>query len=301
MQLGFVSAILPDLGLEDVVGFAAREGFSCVELMCWPPGAAERRYAGVCHIDANRLTDQEAGRIRKLMDDNGVLISGLGYYPNPLHPEEEHRRQVITHLRQVISAAPRLGVRIVNTFIGRNARQSLQENWDLLRSVWPAIVRHAEKEGVILGVENCPMLFTKDEWPGGHNLAVSPAIWKALFEEIPSANFGLNFDPSHLIWQHIDYCRAIREFGKHIAHVHAKDARIDADNLYRHGILGLGWHVPKLPGLGDVNWGQFFSALNEIGYKGSVCIEVEDRAYEGSLEDRQRALQQSKRFLEQYV
>jgi sugar phosphate isomerase/epimerase len=301
MQLGFVSAILPDLGLEEVVRFAANQGFSCVELMCWPPGAADRRYAGVCQIDVNRLSDPEAGRIRKLMLDNGVSVSGLGYYPNPLHPEEEHRRQVVGHLRQVISAAPKLGVKIVNTFIGRNARLSVAENWDMLRSVWPDIVRHAEKEGVTIGIENCPMLFTKDEWPGGHNLAVSPAIWKALFEDIPSPNFGLNIDPSHLIWQHIDYSRAIREFGKRIVHVHAKDTRIDSDKLYEHGILGLGWHIPKLPGLGDVNWGQFFAALYEAGYKGPVCIEVEDRAFEGSLEDRQRALRQSKRFLEQYV
>src|SRR5260370_39554458 len=163
MQLGFVSAILPDLGLEEVVDFAAKEGFACVELMCWPPGAAERRYAGVCHIDVSRLSDPEAGRIRKLMQDNGVSISALGYYPNPLHAEEEHRRQVVGHLRKVISAAPRLGVRIVNTFIGRNSRQSVPENWDLLRSVWPDIVGHAEKEGVTLGIENCPMLFTQNE------------------------------------------------------------------------------------------------------------------------------------------
>ncbi len=235
------------------------------------------------------------------MQDNGVSISALGYYPNPLHAEEEHRRQVVGHLRKVISAAPRLGVRIVNTFIGRNSRQSVPENWDLLRSVWPDIVGHAEKEGVTLGIENCPMLFTQDEWPGGHNLAVSPAVWTALFEEIPSPNLGLNIDPSHLIWQHIDYARAVRDFAKRIVHVHAKDTRIDADKLYAHGILGLGWHIPKLPGLGDVNWGQFFSALNEAGYKGPVCIEVEDRAFEGSLEDRQRALRQSKRFLEQYI
>src|SRR5260370_19931670 len=146
MQLGFVSAILPDLGLEEVVDFAAKEGFACVELMCWPPGAAERRYAGVCHVDVSRLTDQEANRLQKLMKDSGVSISGLGYYPNPLHPEEEHRRQVIDHLRQVISAAPRLGVQIVNTFIGRHSRQSVHENWDLSRSVSPAIVRHPEKE-----------------------------------------------------------------------------------------------------------------------------------------------------------
>jgi sugar phosphate isomerase/epimerase len=301
MQLGFVSAIFADLSLEEVVHFAAKDGFSCVELMCWPPGAAERRYAGVCHIDVNRLADQESNRIQKLMSDNGVSISGLGYYPNPLHPDEEHRRQVVGHLRKVISAAPMLGVRIVNTFIGRNAHLSVAENWEILRSVWPDIVRHAEKEGVLLGIENCPMLFTQDEWPGGHNLAVSPVIWKALFDDIPSPNLGLNFDPSHLIWQHIDDCRAIRDFGRRIVHVHAKDTRIDADRLYNHGILGLGWHIPKLPGLGDVNWGQFFAALNEVGYRGPVCIEVEDRAFEGSLADRQRALRQSKRFLEQFV
>jgi sugar phosphate isomerase/epimerase len=145
------------------------------------------------------------------------------------------------------------------------------------------------------------MLFSQDEWPGGKNLAVSPAIWQALFKEIPSQHLGLNFDPSHLVWQHIDYVRCVREFGKRIVHVHAKDTCIDSDRLYAHGILGLGWHTAKLPGLGDVNWGQLFSALTDAGYRGAVCIEVEDRAYEGSRADRQRALRQSKRFLEQFL
>jgi len=108
-------------------------------------------------------------------------------------------------------------------------------------------------------------------------------------------------DPSHLIWQHIDYVRCIREFSRRIVHVHAKDTRIDADKLYAVGSLGLGWHTAKLPGLGDVNWGAFFAALTDTGYNGAVCIEVEDRAYEGSLEDRKRALRQSKRYLEQFV
>ena len=301
MQLGFVSAILPDLGLEKVVDFAAQEGFACVELMCWPPGAADRRYAGVCHIDVNRLTDPEANRIQKLMKDSGVSISGLGYYPNPLHADEEHRRQVVGHLRKVISGAPRLGVRIVNTFIGRNARLSVAENWEILRSIWPDIVRHAEKEGVVLGIENCPMLFTHDEWPGGANLATTPAIWRTMFEKIPSSNWGLNFDPSHLLWQHIDCVACIHEFGKRIVHFHAKDTRIDAPKLYEVGIMGLGWHTPKLPGLGDVPWGPLFSALTDVGYNGPVCIEVEDRAYEGSLAERRRSLRQSKRFLEQFV
>jgi sugar phosphate isomerase/epimerase len=301
MRLGFVSAILADLGLEQVITFAANEGFACVELMCWPPGAADRRYAGVTHVDVTRLDESEAGRIRQLAKQNGVTISGLGYYPNPLHEDADHRRQVIDHLKKVIKAASRLGVQVVNTFIGRNRHRPVPENLSLLRETWPDIVQHAEKEGVFLGIENCPMLFSLDEWPGGNNLAVSPAAWKALFDEIQSPNLGLNFDPSHLVWQHIDYVRAIRDFGKRIVHVHAKDTRIDADSLYEQGVLGLGWHTPKLPGLGDVNWGRFFSALTDTGYDGAVCIEVEDRAYEASLADRQRALRQSKRFLEQFL
>jgi sugar phosphate isomerase/epimerase len=171
----------------------------------------------------------------------------------------------------------------------------------MLRETWKPILTHAESCGVVLGIENCPMLFSNDEWPGGKNLPVSPALWRRLFSEFTTPHLGLNFDPSHLIWQHIDYVRSIREFGSRIVHVHAKDARIDSDRLYEVGILGLGWHTAKLPGLGDVNWSAFFSALTDAGYRGPVCIEVEDRAYEGTLEDRKRALRQSKRYLEQFT
>src|SRR5262245_5500418 len=301
MQLGFVSAVFFDLGLDDVFAFAADEGFGCVELMCWPPGAADRRYAGVTHVDVTRLTDDDAGRVRDLVKKHGVAISGLGYYPNPLDPDAEHRRTVIDHLKKVISAARKLDVRVVNTFIGRDPAKSLEANWPLFRSVWPDIVAHAEAEAVSLAIENCPMLFSADEWPGGKNLAVSPAVWHAIFEGIPSPNLGLNFDPSHLVWQHIDYVRCVRDFGPRIFHVHAKDTRIDAHQLYSVGVLGLGWHTPKLPGLGDVNWGAFFSALSDTGYRGAVCVEVEDRAYEATLDDRKRSLRQRRRFLEQFV
>jgi sugar phosphate isomerase/epimerase len=301
MQLGFVSAILPDLTLEEVLAFAADEGFACVEVMCWPPGAAERRYAGVTHIDVTRLGADEAGRVKDLVQKHGVAISGLGYYPNPLDPNAEHRRFVIDHLQKVIGAAPQLGVRVVNTFIGRDPVRSVEDNWPAFRAVWPEIVQHAEAAGVVLGIENCPMLFSLDEWPGGKNLGVSPAVWARMFEEVSSPHLGLNFDPSHLVWQHIDAVRAVRDFGKRIVHFHAKDTRIDPDTLYQVGILGLKWHTPKLPGLGDVPWGPLFSALTDVGYRGAVCIEVEDRAYEGSLADRKRSLRQSKRFLEQWV
>jgi sugar phosphate isomerase/epimerase len=301
MQLGFVSAILGELSLNDVFAFAADEGFACVELMCWPPGGAERRYAGVSHVDVTHLNDDAVGKIRDQVKKRGVAISGLGYYPNPLDPDAGHRRVVIDHLKRVISAAPRLDVGVVNTFIGRDPHKSVEENWPLFLEVWNDIVPHAEQEKVKLGIENCPMLFSRDEWPGGKNLATSPAIWRSMFEEIPSSHLGLNIDPSHLVWQQIDCVRCVREFASRIYHVHAKDERIDRDGLYQHGILGLGWHVPKLPGLGDVNWGAFIAALTDIGYRGPICIEVEDRAYEESLADRKRALRQSKRFLEQFI
>lgn len=301
MQLGFVSAIVGDLSLEQVLALAGAEGFACVELMCWPPGGADRRYAGVTHLDVTTLTDDRAAAVRDLAGKHRVAISGLGYYPNPLDPDPAHRRLVVDHLKRVIAAAPKVGVSVVNTFIGRDPRLSEEASWPQVRQVWPEVIHHAEQHGVALGIEHCPMLFSQDEWPGGKNLPVSPATWHKLFEILPSPNLGLNFDPSHLVWQQIDPARAIREFGSRIVHFHAKDERTDPERLYQTGVMGLGWHQPKLPGLGDVQWGPLFAALTDVGYKGAVCIEVEDRAYEGSLEDRKRALRQSKRYLEQWV
>jgi sugar phosphate isomerase/epimerase len=301
MKLGFVSAILGELSLEEVLAFAAEEGFGCVELMCWPPGGSDRRYAGVCHLDVTKFTEVQANHVRDLVRIHGVSISGLGYYPNPLDANDEHRAEVVGHLKKVIRAAPQIGLSVVNTFIGRDRWKTPEQNWLAAREIWPGIVVEAERAGVRLGIENCPMLFSDDEWPGGKNLASCPRFWRRLFEEFPGKSIGLNFDPSHLVWQQIDYVRCIREFGSRIVHVHAKDTRIDVDRLYDVGITGLGWHTAKIPGLGDVNWSAFFSALTDSGYHGPVCIEVEDRAYEGSVEDRKRALRQSRRFLEQFV
>jgi sugar phosphate isomerase/epimerase len=286
-----------------VLAFAAEEEFACVELMCWPPGRADRRYAGVTHVDVGQCAADEdhLHHVRDLLHIHAVSVSALGYYPNPLDPDPEHRRVVIDHLKAVIDVAPKLGVGVVNTFIGRDPQRPAEANWPLVRQVWPDLLRFAAERGVTVGVENCPMLYSADEWPGGKNLAVSPEAWRRLFAEAGDLPVGLNFDPSHLIWQRIDPARCVREFGPRIVHVHAKDTRIDPDRLYERGVLGLGWHVPKLPGLGEVDWPAFFAALTEAGYRGAVCIEVEDRAYEGSLEDRKRSLRQSKRFLEQFT
>jgi len=303
MKLGFVSAILPDLSLEEVVQFAASEGFSCVELMCWPKGKAERRYAGVTHIDVVELAQAEVGKVNDTLDAAGVSISGLGYYPNPLAPDASESAVYIDHLKQVIRAAERLDVGLVNSFIGRDWTRSIDENWPRFQTVWKPLVQFAEDHGVRIAIENCPMLFTGDEWPGGKNLAYCPAIWRRMFEEIPSEHFGLNYDPSHLVWLQIDPIKPLWEFADRIFHVHAKDARVDRHRLDDVGILAtpLEYHTPKLPGLGDVNWSRFFSVLSDIGYDGPVCIEVEDRAYEGSLENRKVSLRQSARFLKQFM
>jgi sugar phosphate isomerase/epimerase len=303
MQLGFVSAILPDLSLEEVVQFAAAEDFQCVELMCWPPGKAERRYAGITHVDVTTLDKSGAQRIRDLMQSANVGISGLGYYPNPLTPDRDEAAVYCNHIKKVIEAAPLLGVRQVNTFIGRDWTQSVADNWPRFLETWKPLVKFAEDQGVRIGIENCAMFFTKDEWPGGKNLAHSPAIWRRMFQEIPSKSLGLNYDPSHLIWQQMDYVKPLREFGSRIFHVHAKDARLDRERLDDVGILAmpLEFHTPKLPGLGDVNWGRLLSVLGDVGYDGPVCIEVEDRAYEKTLELRKTALRQSRNYLRQFI
>ncbi len=303
MKLGFVTAILPDLDLEQVVQFAAQTGYECIEVMCWPKGKAERRYAGVTHIDVAALTKDEAAKINELLAKHGVGISGLGYYPNPLAPDEAEAQVYIEHIKKVIAAAPLLGLKNVNTFIGRDWTKNIDDNWPRFKKVWPDIIKFAEDHDVKIGIENCPMFFTNDEWPGGKNLANTPRMWRRMFEEIPSDHFGLNFDPSHLVWQGIDIYRAVKEFGKKFFHVHAKDARLDVDKLYEVGYLAnpSEYHTPKLPGMGDVNWSKFFSALTDVGYNGPVCVEVEDRAYEGSLERRKASLVQSYNFLKQFV
>lgn len=303
MKLGFVSAILPDLDLDGVLAFAREAGFSVVEPMCWPAGRAERRYAGVTHVDVSQFGRPEADAVLALCARHGVALSGLGYYPNPLAADEHEASVAIGHLRKVISAAALLGVNQVNTFIGRDPTRPLADNWRLFDERWPGIVSHAEALGVRIGIENCPMFFSQDEWPGGKNIAVSPRNWREMFRRIPSRALGLNYDPSHLVWQQIDPVAPLREFADRIYHVHAKDVRVDRHRLDDVGILAtpLEYHCPKLPGLGDIDWGLFLSVLGDAGYAGPVCIEVEDRAYEATLDTRKEALRQSGRFLRNFL
>ncbi len=303
MHIGFVTAILADQSLEEVVAFASSAGFGSVEVMCWPPGRAERRYAGVTHVDVTALDGPAIAAVRGLLDQHGVAISGLGYYPNPLAADPAEAEAAVAHIRRVIDGAAALGVTVVNSFVGRNPSLSVDANWPAFLRTWRPLIEHAESRGVRVGIENCPMLFGADEWPGGKNLATTPATWRRMFDDIPSPHFGLNYDPSHLIWQGIDHVAPLYEFRDRIVHVHAKDARIDRQALDRHGMLAYPklWHSPKIPGQGDVRWGAFVGALNDIGYAGAVAIEVEDRPFESTPERRRESLVISQRFLRQFI
>lgn len=303
MKLGFVSAILPDLSLEQVLNFAREEGYDCVEVLCWPKGKATRRYAGVTHIDVENFGKKEAEEVIALTKKTGVGISALGYYPNPLSPNAKEAAVAVDHIKKVIKASALFGINQMNTFIGRDWKKSVDENWPQFKKTWKPIIRFAEKQGVKIGIENCPMSFTADEWPGGKNLATTPAIWEKMFQDIQSDYFGLNYDPSHFIWQHMDSLKPIRAWGHKIFHVHAKDVRLDHERLDQVGIMAHPneYHTPKLPGMGDVNWGKFFSYLGEQKYTGPVCVEVEDRVFEGSLAKRKASLRQSATYLRQFM
>jgi sugar phosphate isomerase/epimerase len=301
-DLGFVSAILADKSFEEVITFASENQFRCVEIMCWPVGKAERRYAGVTHIDVDELNDQKISQIRKFLQDRGIYISSLGYYPNPLDPDPETSEKAFEHIKKVIVASAKLGIGRMTTFIGRDPARTVEDNLALFREKWPPVISFAESMQVKIGIENCPMIFTRDEWPGGKNLATTPDIWDRMFEIIPSPVFGLNYDPSHLIWQHMDEIQPIYDFKDRLHHIHLKDVKIYKDQLDRRGIMGypLQYHAPKIPGLGDVRWKDFFSALTTVGYRGPCCIEVEDRSFEGSEDDVKSSILQSRNFLSQF-
>ena len=303
MQLGFVSAILPELSFRELFEFAAESGYDCVEVMCWPVSKAERRYAGITHLDVTSLSDDTIAEVEEVVRSTGVSISGLGYYPNPLSPNATEAALAVEHLGKLLTAGKQLGLTRVNTFVGRDWTKSVDDNWPQFLATWRPLVAQAEALGVKIGIENCPMLFTKDEWPGGKNLANSPAIWRRMYADIPSPAFGLNYDPSHAVWQQMDYLAHLREFSSRLHHIHAKDVRVDQHKLNDFGILAHPnlYHFPKLPGLGDVHWGRFFSVLTDVGYRGPVCVEVEDRAYEGTLADRKAALIQSHTYLRQFI
>ena len=304
-QFGLLTAILDGWTYEEAVDIAAGLGFQCLEVACWPAGKAERRYAGVSHIDAERVLEDDAyaKHVTDYITGKGMHISSLAYYPNTMDPDTAKRTAAIDHLKALIRASAKLGVNMVSTFIGRDQAKSEEENLRLFQEIWPPIIELAEDQGVKVAIENCPMLFGEDQWPGGQNLMRSPALYRKLFDLIPSPNFGLNFDPSHYVWQQMDYVKTIYDFKDRIFHVHFKDIKLYPEKLAECGVMAypLDYMSPKLPGLGDVDWASFISALNDIRYSGDAVIEVEDKAFEDSREDILKSIALSKRYLDNFI
>lgn len=299
MNLGFASAIFPELTLEQVLAHARVEGFQCVEIMCWPRGKADRKYAGVTHIDVIKFDHSDARRVLDLCAKHRVAISALSYYPNPLDPRLEVASKAVEHLKKVIHAAAILGLKNINTFVGRDWTKSVDDNWPRFLKTWRPLVRFAEEHAINIGIENCPMLFTSDEWPGGKNLACAPAIWRRMFNDIPSPNFGLNYDPSHLVWMRMDWLKPLAEFRERLHHLHAKDVQLFPERLDDVGILALPleYHQPRVPGLGAIDWKEYMTMLKKIGYTGAFCIEVEDETFGKTLNGRKKALASASRAL----
>ncbi len=303
MKLGFVSAILDNRSLEEVIDTAASIGYECVEVACWPVEKASRRYAGVTHINIEELDEEKIRHIHDYCEQKGVAISALAYYPNVLTEDRAEQDRIRRHLIAMIEAAPKLQVDTITTFIGRAQHKTVEENLELMQEIWKPILQAAEEKKVKIAIENCPMLFDDGQWPGGQNLMTTPAIWRKVFSLLPSDYLGLNYDPSHFIWQQMDYIAPLHEFKDKIFHVHYKDIKLYPDRLRDVGIMSypLQYMSPKLPGLGDVDWGKYVSALNEIGYDGYSCIEIEDKAFEGTPERVLDSLKLSYRYMRQFV
>ena len=303
MQLGLVSAILDQSDFYEMIDIVAENGLDCVEVACWPAGKAERRYAGVSHIDTENLTKEQAEEYKAYATEKKVAISALAYYPNPLDENLEKRQRVIDHIYSVIDAAKLMEINLVTTFIGRTPTKTISENLKEVEKVWKPILAYAEKQKVKIAIENCPMLFTEDEWPGGQNLMTTPALFRKIFDLLDSDYLGLNYDPSHFVWQQMDYLAPIYEFNDKLFHVHSKDIKVYWNKLQKVGVMAtpLEYMSPKLPGLGDVDWGKYVSALTDVGYSGYTCIEVEDRAYESDYEDVKRSIKQSTHYLRNFV
>jgi sugar phosphate isomerase/epimerase len=307
MKLGFLTACLPKLSLEEIVRWASRRGFSALELAAWP--VVSTRDYQARQIDAARFTKADAARVRELFAAHGMAISAMAYYDNNLDPDLAARRKRLDHLKAVIRTAELLEVDLVGTFVGARPDKLPAENIKETGKVFRELTKYAGDRGVRLMIENCPM----ENWqrfglPG--NFAYSPELWDALFNEVPAKNFGLNFDPSHLTWLGIDYLRAAKEFAPKIFHAHAKDTELLADGQYRYGIFGRqvdpvpwksGWWRYRMPGLGSIDWKSLVATLQEHGYDYVLSIEHEDPVWEGSEDKIKKGLSLGLKHLSQFV
>lgn len=304
-QLGLMSAIVPGMTGEQVADLTVAAGGKNVEACAWPAGSGvERRYSGVTHLHVvDGMTPGEAQDEVGKMTSAGVNVSSVAYYPNVMSADPDEAEAAKAWLRTLIEFADVSGVGMVTTFVGRRPDLDDYTNWLLFQAIWPDLVKFAADHGVTIGIENCPMYFTRDQWPGGLNLASTPAAWDRMFNIVDSVNFGLNFDPAHLVWQMIDIIAAIRKYGVKFVHAHLKAVVLNAALLATVGIRAhpLEYHTPVLPGPEDgMDWPGIFAAFDEVGYGGVAVLEVEDKRYEDTVAHRVEAVHSGLNYLAQF-
>jgi sugar phosphate isomerase/epimerase len=288
MKLGFFTACLPSWSLEQVAGYAADQGYQCLEVAAWP--AAPGRDFEAPHLPVATWTGADTEATLALLDRTGLEISSLGYYENNLIGDPGRRQEIRTHLLACVDVAQALGVPYVGTFIGRDPARTVVENMAEAERTFPELVDYAGERDVRLIIENCVMEgWHPDGYPG--NIAYSPELWEWLTGEL---RLFLNWDPSHLAWIGIDPVETIRPFASHIVHMQAKDVELFPDRRNRFGFYGAvdkggnpwhtGWWRYRVPGRGVVDWPKVIDRLYEVGFTGAVSVEHEDPMWGGTPE-----------------
>jgi len=296
MKIGFFTAVLRTVPLEEVAAWASEVGFETLEIGAWPMAKDEKG----ANLDVVGLTKAKADELSGLMADLGLEISSRVCYVNMLASEADARLANANHLKKVIEAASRLGVGLVGCFAGRDERKTLDENLPEVSKVFGPLCKHAADHGVRLMLENCPMVNWQFEGLIG-NIAYNPEMWSKIFDVLDDFEVGFNYDPSHLVWLGIDYTALLPEFAERIWHVHAKDTEIVEARCHRNGLLSSGWWRYRVPGMGEVDWGRFISALGECGYDGGLSIEHEDPVWEGDAKKKKQGLVLGQRHLAQFL
>lgn len=297
MKLGFLTVGLGPLSLDEMLRWGAANHFETVEIGCWPP--THKRASDGMQLDVTTLTAARAQEICALTQEVGLPISCLSYCDNNLARDADRRKANLEHLHRVIDAAALLDVDTVCTFVGRDETKTIAENIQLAAQVLTPTVRYAREKNVRIAIENCPMPGWQFEGLVG-NVAHTPEVWDALFQAIPDENFGLNLDPSHLIWLEIDPIRAAREYAPKTLYAHAKDTELVTEQKYRRGIMdpvNNGWRIYRNPGRGALDTGAFLAALRAGGYDGALSIEMEDPDWWGNSASVQAGLLAARDFL----
>ena len=227
---------------------------------------------------------QNPAPIKEAIEASPVIVSAIGFYGNPIHPDQSTRKAHKEHLLKVIELTYKLEVPVVTGWIGKHPG-TIEDNIREIGKEWPEILSKAEDLGLKIAIENCP-----------GNIMYRSDIWARVFELLGSEALGLEFDPSHLICQLIDANEAADEFGDRIYHVHAKDAQVLWKKVRKTGITDRGWCPHRLPGWGDLDWREFFSVLQKHGYDYAISIEHEDPYF-----DYKTGLILAKKFLEQLM